>query len=82
MLLRLGRDVVNMDRVLSIYDTGEKYILRFGHGEHGNEHHQVQFADDDYRVFSRWLDANATNLTPKTEMDEERCPECGAEMEA
>lgn len=70
-LLRIGRDTVNMDQVLSIYETGEKYILRFGHGEHGNEHHQVQVLGEDREAFARWLDANATNLTPNTEMDQE-----------
>ena len=67
-LLRIGRETVNMDQVLSIYDTDEEYRLIFGFGA---EEHQVWFVGDDYQVFSRWLDSNATNLTPSTPDDQE-----------
>lgn len=38
---------------------------------HGSTGYQIELYGNDAEAFLRWLDANATNLTPKTEMDEE-----------
>ncbi len=57
--------VSNPERVVRLETTA------LTSGDYGSQAYQIEFAGDDAEAFVRWLDANATNLTSKTEMDEE-----------
>lgn len=65
MLLRIGNTTINMDLVKKINDQGERMEVSFAWDD------VMPLVGNDANSLRSWLDANATNLTPKTEMDEE-----------
>lgn len=52
-LVRIGRQIVNMDQVRVIHDDGEA-----GFRLHFDEGHRTEFKGDDARAFRIWLEAN------------------------
>lgn len=74
-LLRIGDTTINIDNVTTIEQRGGTTYVSLAAPESLDmseiRPQMVALAGDEARALAGWLDANATNLTPKTEMDEE-----------